>query len=134
MALRSKTFTKPNGTEEPAEEVISQRRSPEGRFLLQVDRQTKVSFSTFEEAESGPRDQEELPSGPGGGLRLRHLREHDHQPGESLISSTRSGGEPPGRIAIPTKGRPWRSSGQVPGMPPIPRAGLAALSVRPKTS
>ena len=51
MALRSKTFTKPNGSEEPAEEVISQRRSPEGRFLLQVDRQTKVSFSTFEEAE-----------------------------------------------------------------------------------
>ena len=51
MALRSKTFTKPNGSEEPAEEVISQRRRPEGRFLLQVDRQTKVSFSTFEEAE-----------------------------------------------------------------------------------
>jgi hypothetical protein len=51
MALRSKTFTKPNGSEEPAEEVISQRRRPEGRFLLQVDRLTKVSFSTFEEAE-----------------------------------------------------------------------------------
>ena len=51
MALRSKTFTKPNGSEEPAEEVISQHRRPEGRFLLQVDRQTKVSFSTFEEAE-----------------------------------------------------------------------------------
>jgi hypothetical protein len=51
MALRSKTFTKPNGSEEPAEEVISQHRRPEGRFLLQVDRQTKVSFSTFGEAE-----------------------------------------------------------------------------------
>ena len=51
MALRGKTFTKPNGSEEPAEEVISQRRRPEGRFLLQVDRQMKVSFSTFEEAE-----------------------------------------------------------------------------------
>jgi hypothetical protein len=59
MALRSKTLTKlndpvlakPNAPEEPPEEVISQRRRPEGRFLLQVDRQTKVSFSTFEEAE-----------------------------------------------------------------------------------
>jgi hypothetical protein len=38
--------------EEPAEEVISQRRRPEnGQFLLQVDRQTKTSFSTFEAAE-----------------------------------------------------------------------------------
>jgi putative ABC transport system substrate-binding protein len=32
-------------------EVISQRRKPEGRFLLQVDRQTKTSFSTYEDAE-----------------------------------------------------------------------------------
>jgi hypothetical protein len=52
MALRSKTLTKPNGAEEPAEEVISQRRRPEnGQFLLQVDRQTKASFSTYEAAE-----------------------------------------------------------------------------------
>ncbi len=63
MALRSKTLTKPNDPdstkpndpEEPAHDVISQRRRPEGRFLLQVDRQTKVSFSTFEEAEKAGR-------------------------------------------------------------------------------
>jgi hypothetical protein len=58
MALRSKTLTKPNDPdltkpndqEEPAHEV-SQRRRPEGQFLLQVDRQTKASFSTYEAAE-----------------------------------------------------------------------------------
>jgi hypothetical protein len=34
------------------EEVISQRRRPEnGQFLLQVDRQTKASFSSYEAAE-----------------------------------------------------------------------------------
>ena len=42
--------------EEPAEEVaqdmFSQRRRPEvGRFLLQVDRQTKSSYATGEAAE-----------------------------------------------------------------------------------
>jgi hypothetical protein len=42
--------------EEPAQEieqeVFSQRKRPEvGRFLLQVDRQTKSSFATSEEAE-----------------------------------------------------------------------------------
>jgi hypothetical protein len=32
--------------------VISQRRRPEnGQFLLQVDRQTKASFSSYEAAE-----------------------------------------------------------------------------------
>ena len=51
MALRSKTLSKPNGSEEPAEEVISQRRPENARFLLQVDRQTKTSFSTYEAAE-----------------------------------------------------------------------------------
>ena len=51
MALRSKTMTK--DPEEPAQELFSQRRRPEtGQFLLQVDRQTKASFATFEAAEA----------------------------------------------------------------------------------
>ena len=52
MALRTKIMTKAQVPEEPAQEVISQRRRPEnGQFLLQVDRQTKASFSTYEAAE-----------------------------------------------------------------------------------
>jgi hypothetical protein len=52
MALRGKTMTKAPGPEEPAEELFSQRRKPEvGQFRLQVDRQTKASFTTFEAAE-----------------------------------------------------------------------------------
>jgi hypothetical protein len=53
MALRSKTMTKGPDPEEPAQELFSQRRRPEtGQFLLQVDRQTKASFTTFEAAEA----------------------------------------------------------------------------------
>jgi hypothetical protein len=52
MALRGKTMTKAPGPEEAAEELFSQRRKPEvGQFRLQVDRQTKASFTTFEAAE-----------------------------------------------------------------------------------
>jgi hypothetical protein len=53
MALRTKIMTKAQDhSEEPAQEMISQRRRPEnGQFLLQVDRQTKASFSTYEAAE-----------------------------------------------------------------------------------
>ena len=53
MALRGKTLTKdPDQQEEVAEELFSQRRKPEpGQFRLQVDRQTKSSFPTFEAAE-----------------------------------------------------------------------------------
>ena len=53
MALRGKTLTKePEQQEEVAEELFSQRRKPEpGQFRLQVDRQTKSSFPTFEAAE-----------------------------------------------------------------------------------
>jgi hypothetical protein len=54
MALRSnKTMTKePDHQEEPAQEFFSQRRKPDvGQFRLQVDRQTKASFVTYEEAE-----------------------------------------------------------------------------------
>ena len=52
MALRSKTMTKGPDPEEPAQEMFSQRRRPEtGQFLLQVDRQTKASFGTSDDAE-----------------------------------------------------------------------------------
>jgi hypothetical protein len=45
-------MTRAQVPEEPAQEVILQRRRPEnGQFLLQVDRQTKASFSTYEAAE-----------------------------------------------------------------------------------
>jgi hypothetical protein len=40
-------------SEEDVEEVFSQRKQPErGRFLLQVDRQTKSSYATSEAAQS----------------------------------------------------------------------------------
>jgi len=52
MALRSKTLTKSPEPEETVQETVSQRRRPEaGQFLLQVDRQTKASFVSFEAAE-----------------------------------------------------------------------------------
>jgi hypothetical protein len=39
--------------EEPAQEPMSQRRKPDaGQFLLQVDRQTKAAFTTYEAAEA----------------------------------------------------------------------------------
>jgi hypothetical protein len=44
-------MSKKNGTE--PEEQLSQRKRPElGRYLLQVDRQTKSSYHTVESAES----------------------------------------------------------------------------------
>jgi hypothetical protein len=38
--------------EEPAQESPSQRKRPEGRFRVQVDRQTKAAYPTFAEAEA----------------------------------------------------------------------------------
>jgi len=53
MALRSKILTRETEPEEPAQELLSQRRKPDiGQFRLQVDRQTKASFATYEEAEA----------------------------------------------------------------------------------
>ncbi len=55
MAARSetRTITKRRGPEEPAEERFGQGKRPEkGPFRLQVDRQTKESYATFEEAEA----------------------------------------------------------------------------------
>jgi hypothetical protein len=56
----AKTITKVALAEEPAEEVSApatgQRKKPEaGRFLLQVDRQTKGSYQTVEAAEQAGR-------------------------------------------------------------------------------
>jgi hypothetical protein len=55
--LRSKTVIKGPDPEEPAQELFSQRRKPElGQFRLQVDRQTKASFSTYEAAEEAGKE------------------------------------------------------------------------------
>jgi hypothetical protein len=54
MAPRQiKMPAKNNQTEQEAEEVFSQSKRPErGRYLLQVDRQTKDSYTTSEAAQS----------------------------------------------------------------------------------
>lgn len=53
MALRSKMLSKELDTEEPAQELFSQRRKQDTRqFRVQVDRQTKASFETYEAAEA----------------------------------------------------------------------------------
>ena len=53
MTARSetKTITKRPDPEEPAQEQFGQRKRPEkGPFRLQVDRQTKESYATYEAA------------------------------------------------------------------------------------
>jgi hypothetical protein len=53
MAARSEIKIKTREPEELPEEQFGQRRKPEkGQFRLQVDRQTKESYVTFEEAEA----------------------------------------------------------------------------------
>jgi hypothetical protein len=48
----TKTITLGPGHEEPAPEFFGQRKRPEyGQFHLQVDRQTKASYTTREAAE-----------------------------------------------------------------------------------
>jgi hypothetical protein len=57
MVLRDKTVIKGPHSEEPAQELFSQRRKPEiGQFRLQVDRQTKATFSTYEAAEEAGKE------------------------------------------------------------------------------
>ena len=57
MLLRDKTVIKGPHSEEPAQELFSQRRKPEiGQFRLQVDRQTKATFSTYEAAEEAGKE------------------------------------------------------------------------------
>ena len=54
MAVRegAKTLSKNPEPIEPAPELFTQRKKPErGRFLLQVDRQTKNSYMKSEDAE-----------------------------------------------------------------------------------
>ena len=52
MALRSKMMAKESEQDEPAQELFSQRKKADvGQFRLQVDRQTKASFTTVEAAE-----------------------------------------------------------------------------------
>jgi hypothetical protein len=49
----SKTITLTPDSDEPIEDVVAQRKRPDsGRFLLQVDRQTKESYTTYEAAEA----------------------------------------------------------------------------------
>jgi hypothetical protein len=55
MATRARATTLTRGTihaEEAAAEPLTQQRRPEaGQFRLQVDRQTKASYGTYEAAE-----------------------------------------------------------------------------------
>jgi hypothetical protein len=49
----TKTIALAPGHEEPAPELFGQRKKPEhGQFRLQVDRQTKASYTTSESAEA----------------------------------------------------------------------------------
>jgi hypothetical protein len=49
---RAKIIVKKSDPNDAAEEQIGQRKQPEnGRFRLQVDRQTKASFATSDDAE-----------------------------------------------------------------------------------
>ena len=48
----SKTITMPSAPEESVPEPVTQRKRVDGgRFCLQVDRQTKASYATYEAAE-----------------------------------------------------------------------------------
>jgi hypothetical protein len=56
MATRQIKMPVKDGSEKEIEEVISQRKRPEaGRYLLQVDRQTKGSYVTSEAAQTAAR-------------------------------------------------------------------------------
>jgi hypothetical protein len=49
----TKTITMPSAPEEAVPEPVAQRQQPDaGRFRLQVDRQTKASYATYEAAET----------------------------------------------------------------------------------
>jgi len=53
MATRQIKMPVKDHSEQEVEEVFSQRKRPErGRFLLQVDRQTKGSYTTSEAAQA----------------------------------------------------------------------------------
>ena len=49
----ARTITMPSAPEEAVPEPFTQRKQPDGgRFRLQVDRQTKASYATYEAAET----------------------------------------------------------------------------------
>jgi hypothetical protein len=49
----TKTITMASEPDEPVQELVTQRkRADGGRFRLQVDRQTKASYATYEAAEA----------------------------------------------------------------------------------
>ncbi len=53
MATRQIKMPVKDNSEQEVDEVFSQRKRPEqGRFLLQVDRQTKGSYATSEDAQA----------------------------------------------------------------------------------
>jgi hypothetical protein len=53
MATRQIKMPVKDSSEQEVEDVLSQRKRPErGRFLLQVDRQTKGSYTTSEAAQA----------------------------------------------------------------------------------
>ena len=57
MAERPMKMPAKNNSDDEAPEVVSQRAKPErGRYLLQVDRQTKGSFQDMEAAQSAGRE------------------------------------------------------------------------------
>jgi hypothetical protein len=52
MATRQKSITTVPDADEPAPVLLGQSKRPEsGQFWLQVDRQTKASYGTYEAAE-----------------------------------------------------------------------------------
>ena len=52
MAPRQKTITMVPDASEPAQEVLGQGKRPDkGQFRLEVDRQTKATYGTYEAAE-----------------------------------------------------------------------------------
>lgn len=56
MATRQMKMPIKDDSNKQTEEVFSQRKQPErGRFLLQVDRQTKGSYATAEAAQAAAR-------------------------------------------------------------------------------
>ena len=57
MTLRKMKMPVESAADKETEEVFSQRKRPEsGRYLLQVDRQTKSSYKTSEAAQSAARE------------------------------------------------------------------------------
>ena len=51
MAPRQKTITMVPDASEPAQEVLGQGKRPDkGQFRLEVDRQTKATYGTYEKA------------------------------------------------------------------------------------